>query len=942
MRKIYLLLTVLVLLGTIALTACGRNSNNEDPAITNLGNGASGITGTGGGDMPPIEVLTIATHISQEGRFRQAAVALQETMALQGRDVEVVFNTFMDGERATIEDLLLSQFAAGLGPDIFARDWSILLAPFIQEGFIQDIYPLIDRSPTSSRDDFFMNVLEGFEDSGRLYVMPTDFSMDFIGINANVPQAFINRFAALDRVRPSDIIEIYNDLIEAHPEFAEMAMVLGLSPYQVIAPEFRRAISVSDGVVDFSEFGNLMDAFRDGFYGNDRFGTFPPFNAQPEDMDFATEHYVFFRTFGGHGNAEALLEYNPPWFIYYTPFVDESGRIVNRTPDNIPNVAISATANDPDLAWAFVEHLISTEATGFRFGNTMSIRREYFEETITGGFQNMVAQRENRPFMFGEFTAIDNAVRRLARYAEMEFTSVPANYAWDSNLMFPALSSFFAGEISSDEAVDMLYTAFTDWINEERAIEPYVPTVVEPLPDLPARVLTVHGSGEFSAVIEQAAAAMNASWRVRNEPYIFQVIIDDFLVTDWDGAMGRAERLSMEFMAGGGPDIFFVEDMHTIFDYATAGFLVDLYTLMDNSPHTSRNDYLVELLRAFEIGGELYTLPLSVGFMYASISSLMPQHFIDRFAQKSSISLMEIAEMYLELMENYGDQFGHLLPGIEGTPTMPYNFLVAHMGEFIDLNNNTVNFNSPEFINLLELTRTLLEITTPNSEWGLMGHGWVTSPTQNTQFLRDRQNDVMFITTGFNFNPLAVFFESEEEIFINPIPLTNSQGELLIDTGWSSGVWGEIAVTSAGNPELAWEFIQYILDVFVEPVGRARINPGWGNPAAWLESIATPVHHPHTTNFVRNIIEEFITRPGVSQFTDFIHLDNPDERERELNAALERIARYNSMPMATMTHHLPHNMLMHDTVFEFFEGFITAQAAAQRMQNTVQLWLDEA
>jgi len=936
MRKSQLLLAILVLLA-IGLTACGRNNNNENQEPTNISQEGA-PPGTAGTvvEMPPTEYLTIAVHMSQEGRFRAAAVSLQEAMALQGRDIEVIFNTFMDYERETIEDLLLSQFAAGLGPDIFQRDFSILLAPFVQEGFIQDLYPLLDRSPTSNRSDFFMNVLEGFEDNGRLYMLQTDFSMDFIGINANVPQAFINRFSALDRARPSDIFELYQDLITAHPEFAEMDMIVGLTQSQAIAPEFTNAVSVSNGDMGFTGFATHLDRIRDGFYDADRFGMWTPWNALPEEMDEIAEYYVFFRVAGIHTNKEVLFDYDSPWFVEYVPFVDESGRIVDRTFANVASVAISATANDPDLAWAFVEHLISTEAQGFRAGSNIPIRREYFDDAIRIGLQNSITQRPNRPFMFDMFTAMDNAVMRLERYVEMEFTSVPANYMWSSALIIPAIMPFFDGEISSDEAVSLLYESFTNWMSEERVIEPYVPTIVEPLPDLPARVLTVHGSDIYTAVIEQAAAAMNASWRLRDEPYIFQIIIDEYSQMDWDNMDVRADRLRVELMAGGGPDIFFVSPFHTIFDYASAGFLANLYTLMDNSPSDSRNNYLPELLRAFEIGGRLYTLPLNANFIYTSIHRDMPPSILNRFLQKSTISVIEMMDMYLELIQNYPDQFGHMLPGLEGRVGTPYSFMIANIDEFVNFNNRTANFNSTGFISLLELTRTLNDIVIESGNWGL-GHGWVFGPLQSAQFLHDR-SDFMFNTTDFRLNPISLFFEMyEEEVYLNPIPITNSMGELLLEPG---NMWGEIALTTAGNTELAWEFMQYILEALVEPVGRARINPGWGNPADWLETVSTPVHHPHTMHFVRNIVEEFVTRPGFAGL--FPTAAIPEERERQLNDLTERLSRYNNMPMATTRHHLPHEMLMFETIMEFFDDIITAQVAAQRIQNTVQLWLDEA
>ena len=155
---------LLCLLLLILVFASCRRGLRED--ITEENGGIYGI---------PVS-FTISTPTGIANIDVEAAAArLTNRFLGYGLHIQVNIESYIWQERAEHFERMLGQFAAGFGPDIFVRD-GFLLYRFIENGFIQDIYPLIDMSDILgtywSRDDFFENVLRGHEISGRLYSMP--------------------------------------------------------------------------------------------------------------------------------------------------------------------------------------------------------------------------------------------------------------------------------------------------------------------------------------------------------------------------------------------------------------------------------------------------------------------------------------------------------------------------------------------------------------------------------------------------------------------------------------------------------------------------------------------------------------------------------------------------------------------------------------------------
>jgi len=890
LKKLFILIAIVIL----SLSACGRNRNNDVEE-----NGRDGSLNLTQGTYS----LTVSVPIMSEARFRRAGEALRLALADEGIYLDFHIDYFMEQDWEEHGEHLLGRFAAGVGPDIFTGGFSPLpIYRFIENGFLADIYELMgDR-----RDEYFTNVLQPLEIGGRLYTLPIQFGFDHIGINPNAPSKIIERFAALEYATPSTLMELYFDA------GGSLAFFHGLWVSDVFIPELNtwldfaeKTVNIPDNAAAFLE--NLQLAFR----GNDRFGTQQTFPVTDEFLAQLQERYLFYRPMAFGDNTR------PREFLHYIPLSDEDGRLVQRGFSGT-HLNVNSTAN-PALAWAFIELVINDAATDeFRHTLDIPIARRYTDET----FDAPTNYRTN-------------------------FVTLPAPT--------DAFFEFIYGDLSIEDTIAQLRTDIITWMNEPRPITPYAPSPEETNPwleaNLPTRTLTIQTSNRNTAVLEQAAEALNAAWWERGEGYVLQLEIDDYPWIDTDGIEARNTRLQTQLMAGQGPDIFTFTSGLNLHALARSGFIAEIGELIDACPHTSRDDFFMQALHAYEVGGGLFLFPTNFTFHYVGINTNLPQTVIDRFSQQPTTTFAQMMELYMYVMENYADEFGHMFLGIKTTAARgmvdAIHTLESGAGEFIDFNTRTANLTDPRFISFLEL---LARVEAHGQglffSWGLGGHG-------GGEWRTERAEEAMFMMENSQLMPLNVFLDAVDPPFYHHAVLTDNQGRLLLDdvsVRRSQSTWATYAITSTGEYTLAWEFLQYVTAAYSEPVGRSGICPEFGAPVFGSHHLTSTTQralfegHAHRAfNYLFHTIEEGFSEGEFRYGTlplDFTNAQNPTALNREIEAGITRMAELNEMPMSMLTPMIPHGLFSDDLEL-FMLGIITASDFAQRMQNSVSLWLIE-
>jgi len=924
-------LVIVVIFTALLFVSCGRNSDNGNNAIEQTGNPV--VVGTNEADIE-VETLTIFTNMWSESRFRDSARSFSEHMALQGRIVEVNIVTYMHEETDMYMENLLGQLDIGIGPDIISRD-SLFLYRLIENGFLLDIREIISQYGVT--DDFMMNVLEHSQVNGRTYVFPTDVNLQFVGINENLPQRFINRFESLEVITMIDLIDIYLELVEDFPEYEEFAFMFGGNMSQPILNEVAARVDFAGRTADLSDLeeyiNNVMRVFEINMARSSNWG-----EETDETMAERAEQYVFM---SAHQVESALFEFQNPFFVHFSPMADNDGNLI----PNWSQAELSITTNaNVELAWAFVEHLITQMFTGQNWSVRMPIARRYLQQSVEQAVNNSLQWRDerNRPLAGSPESMVDITLRRLETYSYFPIKIPLTNYLIPWNALGDGIGRIFMPEHEEDTNISewllLMEESLVAWLNEEREIIPYVPA--PPVEDLglPARVLTIHGARDFDHIIAQAVAAMNASWREADKPYVFDVDFDYFESNNWEGMQARETRLRTDLMAGSGPDFMFLEanNLQSTFDFARSGFFANFYELIDNDARFSRDDFFTNVLDEFEMLGMLPILPLGFAFHYIGINAGLPQQLIDEFENLPYLSRIKLVEMYLNFRANDTD-FDHLEHGLPWTMTSFWSIFNHIAPRYVNLATRTSYLNTHEFIEMLNELNDLFA----DDPFGGGGGSTIHLPITPVDFWRDRANDAMFLEHEMALNPTHAFISVDNPPFVHYRPISNEDGRLsfaLDGGGMRDNNWASIAIVNGNNVDLAWEFVYYLMDAFANPVGRATTMPGWGSPAPWgVGALITPIRRDLAETHVRRTFEHVLgTHARAFGFTEQDELNFPNMAEE----AAARLLEYSNMPVSLSANLFP-MMMLNEHLSEFMMGMITADVAAQRMHNMMSLWLIE-
>jgi len=461
------------------------------------------------------------------------------------------------------------------------------------------------------------------------------------------------------------------------------------------------------------------------------------------------------------------------------------------------------------------------------------------------------------------------------------------------------------------------------------------------------RTLSFYSSSAHIGAATQAARDMNASWQARGYPYELVLDIDSFPFRDYAGAEARYTRFMMQLMAGQGPDVFIFETEFDTIALARSGFLADFNKLIDNCPRTSRDDFFSQALEGFEMHGGLYMLPVNFGFHHVAINTNLPQSVISSFTRHEFITIEQMMAIYLELIENYPDEFGDMR-FVMSNATMwggqSESLLPHKMSAFVDFEARTSDLTNPEFVSFLE-TYSQVRFNRFNG-------------AINRAYQLHLSTNYVFVVHTSAFGQAHNFLTPYEPVFCNPRLLANNEGKLMtVSPVRSVGTSGffhvpAIGATAAGNNDLAWEFIQYLLRAYSEgakdSLGEQFNYNYFGSPIVreffehhvtqgfegFLDTAVT------STSIVSNGIPTYLGGGGGLHSDLYVGMNDPAERARQIEGAVQRLALYNEMPMI-MLHSTISTHLFEDNARLFTRGVITPQEFAQRAHNAVAVWLLE-
>ena len=298
--------------------------------------------------------------------------------------------------------------------------------------------------------------------------------------------------------------------------------------------------------------------------------------------------------------------------------------------------------------------------------------------------------------------------------------------------------------------------------------------------DLPERtVLTLAGwgfEGPLRSAIEEFNRT-NVSYRIEATDY-WEFSGD---VHDWRAGIFT---LNTEIISGRVPDIMYGFSLPLTL-YANLGLLADLYPFIDADPDFTRDCFVENVFQTIEINGGLYEI--SPAFNVSTVIG-HPQVV----GEDMGWNMAEFRSVM-----NANPQAD--IPFGEGYTAMSFinMYLYHNMDEHVDRSTGTVNFETDDFVQLLEFAKTLP--ADRSLEYNINDHPLYAIPS-------GRQ-----LMIGTSLAPLLQFQEYvsyfDDNFVFKGIPNVNRNGHSLNVTHSSLSM-----TTTGSNQEGVWEFMRMVLD----------------------------------------------------------------------------------------------------------------------------------
>ena len=454
--------------------------------------------------------------------------------------------------------------------------------------------------------------------------------------------------------------------------------------------------------------------------------------------------------------------------------------------------------------------------------------------------------------------------------------------------------------------------------------------------------LSVFTNANYRQVLYQAAEAMSAVWETAHPNRLFELELSTYT---WDNVQYEYERVRTMFAAGQSYDMF-VSHRVWLLDFANAGYLLDIYTLIDADPFAtpgaawaSRGDFFEQALIAHEIGGRLYTLPLGFGFNYISVNTRMPDTVIDRFTANDTISICELMRMYIDIRNfyeyNYADMY---FVANDFRMRWPQHVLSTSINNFINFTGRTTYFASDEFIQFLTYIQDVYSrpVSRHSFAESLYWNPMRCSATTMTYswhyvFLTDNEHQCPLLALAdsrFLFPPLLVYYHA--------MPLTDSHGRLLLSPG--GGMMEHISFPTGRDSALGWEFTQHVILAFSQPQGRALSEAFVRNygPFSMSSPILRELLAPHVHSVVHRANSQRWVM-GLQRQTAQLTYPIPLDCDETMGSMIARLENFNEMPIAPPYTHIPMRLLNED-IDAFVAGSISAEEYARRLEFLILQW----
>lgn len=396
----------------------------------------------------------------------------------------------------------------------------------------------------------------------------------------------------------------------------------------------------------------------------------------------------------------------------------------------------------------------------------------------------------------------------------------------------------------------------------------------------------------------------------------YRIKIEDYnKYYEWDEEKGTQlnspeAQLKLDIAAGKTPDIICMNSNSSLYtSLGKKGALVDLYEFMGTDGTVSKDDIVPNVLKAGELDGKLLTLS--------------PTFYVSTFAAKKKFIDKQgwTTDEFIETYNNCPDDM-ELFRYNAGKEEVLSMFLYS--GKFIDTENGTCNFNSPEFIKILEFCNG---IESEEMDWGSMSNDEMNNywNKQETAIANDKAllSDMTIYNMRDYNRQLHVTFN--EEVSFVGIPDASGNGAML-QTNNNCAI-----MANSENKEVCWKFISQFFDEDYQTSDRFYAIPALKSAFETRldETMKNPYYidsdgKKHEYDDTYYINDEEVKVPNLTQEErDFLE-------EYILGAECQLVEFSNDI-----------TNIIFEEVNVYFEGERSAQETAELIQNRVSILVSE-
>lgn len=239
------------------------------------------------------------------------------------------------------------------------------------------------------------------------------------------------------------------------------------------------------------------------------------------------------------------------------------------------------------------------------------------------------------------------------------------------------------------------------------------------------------------------------------------------------------------------------------FQMISPNHFYELSPYIYENPELKHEEYFMNILTSAQTKDGLFDIctsayPVSDFMLRKDLS----EEFTELFESSDAISFNEMIEMYFELSEINGPDWGYSFIDFFS----PTSFLLYNLDKLVDFENKRANFTDPEFMELMEKVKKKIPVSgdIKFTEAGQVGKYSGTTSTIY-QYMFDPSLKLMFLE-GYALGYENTLVSYSDSIFTQPRSISMAEGHYLFTCLERLAIHKKCAA-----PDAAWSFIQYVL-----------------------------------------------------------------------------------------------------------------------------------